>query len=296
MIFLEEDVSIASIIIDAINTIFQTLFSSIDTNVASILDEVTFIDSSILNTSYFSSIFGNSTTSGILLVANSLILGFLLYYAARLLLSHLLITQVERPTSFILKLIFFGICMNSCFFICERLLFFNHTIGSLIQSIGHDLFGESITFSNLFTRINSMIVIEQTNFNIFSIDGILKSFLSISSMNLVFMYCIRFILVKVFVLIAPFAFLSLCNNATASFFKAWIKCFLSLLLVQVFIAFVLVILFSMDFHPDNVVSKFLICGAIFTLLKANDLVRQFLGGISTDIKTGMQGMSTILKS
>lgn len=293
---MEEDVSIASIIIDAINTIFQTLFSSIDTNVASILDNVTFIDHSILNTSYFSSIFGSSTTSGILLIANSLILGFLLYYSARLLLSHLLITQTERPTSFILKLVFFGICMNSSLFICERMIFFNDTICSLIQSVGRDLFGESITFSSLFGRINSMIVIEENNFNIFSIDGILKSFLSISSMNLALTYSIRFILVKVFVLIAPFAFLSLCNNATASFFKAWIKCFLSLLLVQVFIALVLVILFSMDFQPDNSLTKFLICGAIFSLQKANDLVRQFLGGISTDIQAGMHNMATMLKS
>lgn len=293
---MEEEVSIASIIIDSINSIFQTLFSSIDTNVSSILDDVTFIDISILNTSSFSSIFGHSASSGILLVANSLILGFLLYYATRLLLSHLLITQVERPTSFIFKLLFFGICMNSSLWICEMFIFFNHSISSLIQSIGNDLFDCSINFSSLFNKINSMIVIEETNFNLFSIDGILKSFLSISSINLAFTYSIRFILVKIFVLIAPFAFLSLCNSATSSFFKAWIKCFVSLLFVQLFITLVLILLFSMDFNPDNQLTKFLICGAIFSLIKANDLVRQFLGGISTDISNSMHNLSSILKT
>ena len=144
---MEEEVNIASIIIDSINSIFQTLFSSIDTNVSSILDEVTVINTDILDTSYFSSIFGYSSTSGVLLVANSLIIGFLLYYAIRLLLSHLLITQAERPSSFILKLVFFGICMNCSLFICEQFIFFNHTISSLIQSIGSDLFGCSINFS-----------------------------------------------------------------------------------------------------------------------------------------------------
>lgn len=293
---MEEEVNIASIIIDSINSIFQTLFSSIDMNISSILDEVTFIDSSILDTSYFSSIFGRSSSSGILLVANSLILGFLLYYAARLLLSHLLITQTERPSSFILKLIFFAICMNCSLFICERLIFFNDIISSFIREIGGNLFGSSISFSSLFDKINSMIVIEETNFNLFSIDGILKSFLSVSLMNLAFTYSIRFILVKVFVLIAPFAFLSLCSQATSSFFKAWFKCFICLLLVQIFISLILVIIFSMDFYPDDSLSKFLICGAIFSLIKANDLVRQFLGGISTDISTGMHNLSSALKS
>lgn len=296
MICLEEEVNIASIIIDSINSIFQTLFSSIDLNLSSILDEITFIDSSILDSSYFSSIFGHSASSGVLLVANSLVLGFILYYATRLLLSHLLITNAERPTSFILKLIFFGICMNSSLFICERLIFFNNAVSSLIQEIGFRLLDCPINFSSLFDKINSIIVIEQNNFNIFSIDGILKSFLSISMLNLTFTYAIRFILIKVFVLIAPFAFLSLCNQATSTFFKAWFKCFLSLLFVQIFICLILVIIFSMDFSTTNTVSKFLICGAIFALIKANSLVREFLGGVSTDISTGVQNISSMLKN
>lgn len=293
---MEEEINIASIIIDSINTIFQTLFSSVDLNIASILDEVTFINTDILNSSHFSSIFGHSSTNGILLIANSLIIGFLLYYATRLLLSHLLITQTERPASFLFKLLFFSICMNCSFFICERLIFFNYTLSSLIQSVGTDLLGYSINFSSLFNKINSIIVIEQNNFNLFSIDGILKSFLSISLMNLAFTYSIRFVLTKVFVLIAPFAFLSLCNRATSSFFKAWIKCFLTLLFVQIFISLVLVILFSMNFYSNDSLSKFLMCGAVFCLIKSNDFIRQFLGGISTDISTGLHNLSTVLKT
>jgi hypothetical protein len=115
-------------------------------------------------------------------------------------------------------------------------------------------------------------------------------------MNLAFTYSIRYILIKVFILIAPFAFLSLTNTATSSFFKAWIKCFLSLLFVQIFIALVLVIIFSMDFDPNNQISKFLMCGAIFSLIKANSFVRQFLGGITTDISTGISNVSSMLKS
>ena len=115
-------------------------------------------------------------------------------------------------------------------------------------------------------------------------------------MNLAFTYSIRFVLTKVFVLIAPFAFLSLCNRATSSFFKAWIKCFLTLLFVQIFISLVLVILFSMNFYTNDSLSKFLMCGAVFCLIKSNDFIRQFLGGISTDISTGLHNLSTVLKT
>lgn len=90
---MEEEINITELIINSINTIFQTIFSSIDTNLYSILDDITFINTDILNTSYFRNIFGTSSSNGILLIANSLIIGFLLYYCGRLLLSNLMVTR-----------------------------------------------------------------------------------------------------------------------------------------------------------------------------------------------------------
>lgn len=294
MILLSEEVDIASIIIDSINSIFNTIFSSVDTDLCSILDHITFVDSSILNNSYFSSLFGNSSNSGILIVANAFIFGFILYYAIKLLLSHLLITQTERPISFLFKLLFFTICMNSSIFLCERILFFNSSFSLLIQEIGENFINIPITFSSLFDKIHTIISIEQNNFNLFSIDGILKSFLSVSLINLTFSYSLRYILIKVFILLSPFAFLSLCMQSTSYFFKAWLKCFLLLLFLQIFVAIVLIILFSMDFNPNQILSKFLICGAIFALTKANSFIKEFLGGISTDISVSFKNFSSFL--
>ncbi len=292
---MEEEINIAEVIINAINTIFQTIFSSIDTSIYSILDNITFINTDILNSSYFRNIFGTSTSNGILLIANSLIIGFLLYYCVRLLLSNFLITQVERPTSFIFKLIIFGICMNSSIFICEQLIFFTSCISCGIQELGNNLFGTTISFSNLVVKLNNIIQIEENSFTIFSIDGLLKSVISISFFNLTFSYALRYIMIKVFILISPFAFLSLATSSTSSFFKAWIKCFLSLLFVQILVAIVLLIIFSIDFSSGNIFSKFLICGAIFALLKANSYVREFMGGISTDLSNGFNGIKSFIK-
>lgn len=292
---MEEEVNITEVIITCINNIFQTIFSSIDTNLYSVLDDITFINTDILNSSYFKDIFGTSTSNGILLIANSLVLGFLLYYCGKLLLSNLFVTQVENPISFIFKIIIFGIFMNSSFFICEQFIFFTSCISSIVRELGKNLFGNVIGFSSLVSRLNTIIKIEENSFTIFSIDGLLKSVISVSFINLAFSYSIRYIMLKVFILLSPFAFLSLCLSSTSSFFKAWFKCFVSLLLVQILIAFILLIIFSIDFNSNNIFSKFLLCGSIFALLKANSYIREIIGGISTDFSQGINGLKSIIK-
>ena len=76
---MEQSENITQIIIDTINTIFENIFSSIDNNLYSLLDELIFIDKDILNDNYFQKILGTSSSSGILLISNSLLLALILY-------------------------------------------------------------------------------------------------------------------------------------------------------------------------------------------------------------------------
>ena len=114
-----EQSNITQIIIDTINSIFNTLFSSIDMSLYSVLDSLTFIDSSIMNNKNFVNIFGSSTTNGILLIANSFLLAILIYFAVRYLFSHFTYSQIEKPQSFLIKLIICGLCMNFSYFLVE---------------------------------------------------------------------------------------------------------------------------------------------------------------------------------
>lgn len=289
----EETINITQTIIDTINTIFSNIFSSVDNNLYQILDDITFINTDILETNYFKDIIGTSTTNGILIIANSLIVGFLLYYCARLMLSNLAITQEQKPTQFILKLVIIVICMNSSYFICEKIIYINSNIALAIRNIGEELFNSEICFSSLVIKLNSIIYIEENSLNIFTIDGLLKSVISISFFNLAFSYSIRYIMVKIFILLAPFAILTLSLNQTSHIFKSWIKCFLSLLLVQILVAFILLIIFSIEFNSNNLFSKFLICGAIFALIKANTYIKEFIGGISTEFVGTFKGLGGI---
>lgn len=287
--------NITETIISTINTLFSNLFSSIDNNLYSILDKFLFIDDNILHNSVFEKLLGNSVSNSLLIIANSLIIGFSLYYCFRLLFSHLSYLELEKPHHFIFKLIIFGVCVNNSYFICEQIIYINSLISSSICEIGKNVFNTEISFSNLILTLNSIISIEESSFNIFSVDGLIKSFISAGLFNLVFSYSLRYILIKVFVLISPFAFLTLINHSTSWFFKSWIRGFISLLLLQCFVSFVLLIIFSLDFSSQDLFSKFMCIGGIYALSKANQYVRELIGGISTDLSFNLSSIVSKFK-
>ena len=203
-------------------------------------------------------------------------------------MSHFTYSPTERPFSFIMKLILYGIAMNCSFFLMEFALDLFSNISLAIRNIGESLFGKSICFSELIQTINGTISIDTSSINIFSIDGLIKGTLTISLLDLVFSYSLRYILIKVFVLLSPFAILSLTLSSTNWFFKAWFKNIFSLLLIQIIVSLVLLILFSMDFSPSNLLVKFIYVGGIYALIKANSFVREFIGGVSTDISQSVK--------
>ncbi len=277
--------NITETIINTINTIFNTLFSSIDTNLYDVLDDLTFINSNILNDKYFNKIFGTSASNGILLISNSLLFGFVLYFAIKYLTSNFTYSRIENPIQFIFKLIIFGICMNCSYFIIKEILEINSNITLIIRSLGEDLFNEDICFSNLITSINENLKITSDSLNMFSVDGLIKSTTTISLLNLVLVYALRYIMVKVFVLLSPIAILSLCLESSSWFFKLWYKNLFSLLFIQIIVSLVLLILFSIDYTDNDLMTKFMYLGGIYALIKANSFVREFMMGSGMNTNT-----------
>lgn len=290
-----ETSNLTTSIIETINSIFETLFSSIDTTIYSVLDELTFIDKNILNNSVFQKIFGSTGNNGLLVIANSLLVGFSLYYAIRLIYSYYMNLQIERPYQFIFKLLIFGIVMNCSYFICNQFIQINSFISDAIRTVGSNIFGHDISFSELINKLN-YLSIKENEFNIFSFDGLIKSFISISLFNLIFSYSLRYIMVKVFILITPFAILSLINESTSWFFKTWLKTVLSLLFQQSLVAIILLIIFSFNFSSNNIISQLMCIGGIYALVRANSYIRSLIGGISTDVSNNFNISSKFLKN
>lgn len=285
---MENSSNITQTIIDVINSIFETLFSSIDNNLYSVLDDITFINSDILQDKNFENLFGTSVSNGILLIANSFLLAFILYYAARYLMAHFTYTQTEAPFSFIIKLVLCGLLMNASFFLMGFILDLNSNVSLAIRALGENLFQKDICFSGLITTINTNIAIDANSLNIFSLDGLIKGTLSMSLLNLVFSYSLRYIFIKVFILLSPFSFLSLTLNKTSWFFQTWFRNLFSLLFIQIIVSIVLLILFSMDYSSSNLFSKFIYIGGIYALIKTNSLVRDFIGGVSTQVSQSVK--------
>lgn len=275
--------NISQLIIDTINNLLNSLFSSIDNSIYETLDKITFINTNILENSIFSKIFGNNSNNGILLIANSLLIAVCLYYCFKLIYSHFTGISIENPYQFIFKLLIFGIIINFSYFICKFIIYFNSLISDIIIEIGKSIFNTNISFSSLVENLNKIITINSFSINVFSFDGILRSIISFSFINLLFTYSLRYIMIKVTILLIPFAFLSLINNSSSWFFKSWLKVFLSLLFIQPFISIILLIIFSMDFSSSDIFSKILCIGSLYALIKANSYVQHFIGGISTEI-------------
>lgn len=287
----EEKINLTQTILTSLNELFSQMFSSIDNTIYGTLDTLTFINSDILKNNSFQNILGNSASEGILLICNSLVFGFIIYYAINYLISHLTYSQVDTPKQFIFKAIIFIAIMNSSLWICEQIINIIYIINSCISSIGSNLFNTEITFSNFIDNINKNIYSSGESLNIFSFDGIIKSFTSFGLINLVFTYSLRYIMIQIFILISPFAFLSLITNQSEWFFKVWIKTFLSLLLVQILISFILLLSFSIEITSISVISKLLYIGIIYALTRANNYIKEMFGGITTTVSTSICNIS-----
>ena len=289
-----EATNLSTTIANTINELIQNLFSSIDNNIYSYIDEIIFLTPSSISNNNFEDLFTTSSKS-ILVIANALILAYLLYYCVKLFLSYYSGTQVERPYQFIFKLILCAIIMNSSYFICEQLINITDLITQALQEIGSNFTSKTISFKTLVTELNSVISISGTSLDIFSLTGIIKSFCSIGLISLMFSYAIRLIMVKVFIILAPFAILSCSINSFSWFFKSWFRSFFSLLFMQFFITIILIVTLSLDFS-SNLISKFLYVGSIYALTKSNTYIRSLIGGISTEINTNLSTLKSFLRA
>ena len=286
-----EQSKVVNIIIETINSIFSNLFSSIDNNVYSYLDTFTFIDSSIIDNSFFEKFLGASGKTGILYLTDALLLAIIIYYAIRYSYSVFTGNNVEKPTQFIFKMIIIGIFINSSFFLCEQILNINYLISGSIQDIGKSIINKDITFSCLIQNLNSVISIGENSFDLFSFDGIIKGFISVGLLNILFSYSLRYIIIQVFVLTTPLAMLSLINSSSYWIFKSWSKAFFSLLLLQSFVSLILIIMLSLDTS-----NKLLLIGSIYALIRANTFIREILGGVSIDVASNISSIISSFKS
>lgn len=159
-------------------------------------------------------------------------------------------------------------------------------ISSSIREVGELLFAKEICLSSLIQSVNLNLYLDISVINLFSLEGIIKSFITVGLLTLSISYSIRYILIEVFLITAPFAALSLLLPSTSWIFKTWIKMFFSLLLVQIIVPVILIISFASCNITDSL-SKLIFIGSIFCLNKVNSFIKEFMGGFSTNVNLGV---------
>lgn len=238
-------------------------------------------------------ILGSESNPGLIYICNSLIYGFMLYYGFSLLLSHLTFSQIQRPSSFIFKIFLCAIAVNSCRLICYVTIYTNSAISNAIRLVGENVFNKSISFSTLIENLNTTIYLEEA-FNLFTFKGLIKAFISIGFVNLAISYSLRYVLLQVFILISPFAILSLSIEKFSWIFKSWCKIFLSLLFLQILVALILLVTFSLKYDQNDVFSELIYIGSIFSIIKANSFLKEFMGGLTTDVNFGLTTIKNLI--
>ena len=281
----------SKIIIETINELFSTLFSSLDNSLYSLLDKSIFINEEIVSDSFFNSIF--NPTFGLPAIADAILIGFVIYYCFKLSMSQFSGTNIEKPYQFLTKVLLIAICINCSSFICEKILGLNNLVTDALRELGQTVSGQEISFNNLIEK--SIYINTSQEFNLFSFDGLLKSFFSFGLINLLFSYSIRYIMIKIFIILCPCALLSLATCSSSWFFKSWLRTFLSLLFVQSFIAIILTLLFSLNVKASDVFSQISYISTIFILTKANNYIKELIGGLSLDIGTNISSLLRLFK-
>ncbi len=274
-----ETVNLTTLICDSLNHIFFKIFSSIDNTIYSNLDNILFIQPGSIHDAKFEQLFGTDLGNGLLLLANSFIFGILIFYLLHFTMSHLIYSKIDSPYQFFFKSIIFIACMNSSLWICEGIIDLVAYVSDFIRELGLSVTGAEINFANLINHINSSLYSNVETFTIFSFDGLLKLCSSIGILYILVTYSIRYILLKILVLLSPFAFASLIFNRFDGFFKGWFKQFLLLLCMQIFVALILVLGFCLDFSADDTLSKLIYFAIIAIIAKSNFHLKNLLAHI-----------------
>lgn len=275
-----------------ISSLVNSLLTSVDSNVFSVLDELAFIKSDSISDTYFNSFF--TKQFNIITLSESLLFGFLLYYAISYLFSFLTCSHFQKPFSFLSRLFFSALLIRFSLPICEKILDFFYLISSILRTLGSYLFPFELSFEILYQKISKVFFSNLTlPFKFFSFDGILRSFLSFGFVNLLFTYSVRFIFIKILVLLSPLAFLSLCLDQSTWIFKVWFKNFIAQLFTQLIICVILLIIYSLDSFSNPTIVKLLYIASVVCLMKASSFVKDFSSGFTTDVSSSFSSIKNM---
>ena len=272
-------------VLNTIQMMTNQIFNSIDSALIKVLDKLVFLDTEMLSEQTFQP-FTTKMDTAMKIIAESIMVGYILYYLIRYLISRITSNSkedLENPLVFFLKITLVSIAILYSKEICRELINFNNYISKDLHD-AIDPSGYAPTFANLLKRINESFLSGEESINIFSIDGIFKGFVSFGTLNITVTFALRYVLIKVLIIIAPIAFVFRSFTKTEKLFSSWLKTFISLLLIQHYVSIVLLLGKVINMNITNTFNQIAYIGIIYALTKSFNIFEKIFGGVLPDVQ------------
>lgn len=268
-------------IINSLNLISEKLFKSVEGEVYTTLDKIVNISPKILRSEPLKDIFFENKISGIVLIANSLIMFYITYYIFTQLVSLYNGNTAENVYIFIIKLVVISILVNNSYFICEVILDITSEITNVIEIYGKDISKQEISFSNLKEKILSIKDFMKND--LLSLDGLIKGVISFGAITILINFSIRYVTVIFLIIIFPLSLITLISNITSGIFKSYFKLLIITLLTQIIVK--LVILIPLMYKDvDSIMYKIILVGSIYIIYRINTFVKELFVKITEEGK------------
>lgn len=267
-------------IINAINTIAEKIFKSVEGEVFKSLDDLLIINEKILDKGPLKVLFVKNDDEGLMVLAMSFVIFFLIYYIIARTIAMYNGENVDNIFKYIIRVIICVICSASSLFLIEQILNINGLLTEVIANIGKELTGEKICFDSL--REVVLNLDEYMSQEALSIDGIIKGVISFGATTILITFAIRYVTLIFLILVSPIAIMFAASGATYGVFKSWVKMLCVNLFVQNVVVIILMIPLSVK-DVDDDLFKIILVGSIYLLYRINNFSREFLGNISEQI-------------
>lgn len=269
----------ANDIITNLNYLLEKVFKSIEGEIFKTLDKLTIIGPEILKEEPLKNIVFENKVNGLVIIANTLILFFVIYYVFKQLIGIYNGNKIESIYVFIIRIIIVCIIVNFSYYICEEILNIFGILGESIDTYASDVINKKVTFENL---KDSIINIENIiNTDLVSLDGIIKGIISFGSVSILISFSVRYITVIFLIIISPLAFVCLSSNLTSGIFNMWVKMLIVNLTVQIGIKLLIFIPLAYK-NQNDIIYKIILVGTISLIYKFNIFIKELLARISNE--------------
>lgn len=270
-------------IINSLNLISEKLFKTVEGQIYKVIDDIIDISPNILKQEPLNKLFFENKVNGIIIIANSFILFYIVYYILIQLISIYNGKQIPNIYFFVVKIIIVSILVNNSYFLCSEVLEFFDAFTNAVEMYGNNISNEEITFENLKETILSIDDFMKSN--LFSIDGLIKGIISFGIVSVLVNFSIRYVTVIFLILISPLAIMSSIAGITHGFFRSWIKMFTVNMMMQIVIKFVLIIPLVYK-EVNTIMYKIVLVGSIYLIYKITTFTKELFMNINekSDIK------------